>query len=363
MRSDLLGLAFAEFSAWTKGLAGHSGRFHRALYRQVMTTGRFAPHEIALWREAPPAAVDQLRAAAAQCQVPTISARREARDEQGSTTVKLLMRLSDGAEVESVLIPMRAGAHRTLCVSSQVGCRMGCSFCHTAKMGLVRSLAAHEIVGQVAAAAAHGLAPRNVVFMGMGEPLDNADAVARAVAALTASEGLGIAHRHITVSTVGRVDGIARLRELGLDRVNLAVSLGAADDTLRSELMPINRVAPLAELKRALMAMPLARGRRILVSYVVIPGVNDGDEQIARLVAWLDGLPALVNLIPYNPIPSRTWRAPSAAEVAAARDRLDRARIPVRLRTTRGDSVMAACGQLGDPSRRRRSPEPSTAPR
>jgi 23S rRNA (adenine2503-C2)-methyltransferase len=222
-------------------------------------------------------------------------------------------------------------------------------------MGLVRSLRAHEIVGQVLAVArATGERPRNVVFMGMGEPLDNADEVARAVRVLTQREGLGIAPRHITVSTVGRVDGLARLRELGLDRVNLAVSLGAAEDALRSELMPVNRTAPLAELKRALLALRLPRARRILVSYVLIPGVNDADEHVARLVAWLEGLLALVNLIPFNPIPSRPWRAPTAAEVAAFRDRLDRARVPVRLRTTKGDAVMAACGQLGEAGRTRR---------
>jgi 23S rRNA (adenine2503-C2)-methyltransferase len=232
---------------------------------------------------------------------------------------------------------------------------MGCSFCHTAKMGLVRSLAAHEIVGQVIAASSGGALPRNVVFMGMGEPLDNAEQVARAVRVLTDRDGLALAPRHVTVSTVGRVDGLARWTELGLGQVNLAVSLGAADDALRSELMPVNRTAPLAELRRALLALPLPRGRRILVSYVVIPGVNDGDEHIAKLIAWLDGLPALVNLIPFNPIPSRSWRAPTAAEVAAFRDRLDAARVPVRLRATKGDAVMAACGQLGDPARRRRA--------
>jgi 23S rRNA (adenine2503-C2)-methyltransferase len=356
MRADLCGLSFVEFSEWVRSLAGHSGRFHRSLYRRLMLTGRWEPAEDELWRaEAPAAAIAALASAAQPEQAPPVSASREAVDPQHGATVKVLTRLHDGAEVESVLIPMRGGERRTACVSSQVGCRMGCSFCHTAKMGLVRSLRAHEIVGQVVAVArATGVRPRNVVFMGMGEPLDNADEVARAVRALTDMAGLALAPRHITVSTVGRVDGLARLAELGLDRVNLAVSLGAAEDALRSELMPVNRTAPLAELKRALLALPLRRGRRILVSYVVIPGVNDGAEHVERLVAWLDGLPALVNLIPFNPIPSRDWRTPTAAEVAAFRDRLGRAQVPVRLRTTKGDAVMAACGQLGDPAKRRK---------
>jgi 23S rRNA (adenine2503-C2)-methyltransferase len=364
MRSDLCGLTFAEFAAWSRALVGHEDRCHRAVYRQLVASGRFAPRGLPEWQGASGDAIDRLEGAALAAQVPAISAERTAAHPSAGATTKLLVRLHDGHEVESVLIPRRQGAHHTVCVSSQVGCRMGCSFCHTARMGLVRSLSAHEIVGQVVAAglAAHARGappPRNVVFMGMGEPLDNLDAVAQAVRVLTDVNGFGLAHRHITISTVGRVDGLARWRDAGLERVNLAVSLTAADDALRSELMPVNRTTDLAALKRALAAIPLAGDRHILVSYVLIPGVNDGAEHAERFLAWLSGLRALVNLIPYNPIPGRAWRAPTADETAAFAHRLH-PRVPVRIRATLGDAVMAACGQLGDPAARGRR---SIAPR
>ncbi len=354
MRDDLLGLTFDEFHAWSRGLVGHAERFHRDLYRRLMASGRFAPQDSPLWCGEAAAAIPILVAAAHADQVPPITGRVAADDPGVGTTTKVLCRLADGQEVEAVHIPMQEGRHHTVCVSSQVGCRMGCSFCHTAKMGLVRSLAAHEIVAQVIAVhRVAGCAPRNVVFMGMGEPLDNAAEVARAVRVLTDGGGLAIRHRHITVSTVGRVDVLARWVALGLERINLAVSLTAADEALRSELMPVNRVHPLDDLKRALAAIPLRPDRRILVSCVVIPGITDRADQVDRLIAWVGGLRVLINLIPYNPIPARAWRAPGDDEVQAVRERLDRAGIPVRVRLTKGEAVMAACGQLGDPSRRR----------
>ncbi len=249
--------------------------------------------------------------------------------------------------MESVLIPMRRGTRHTVCVSSQVGCRMGCRFCHTATMGLARQLTAGEIVAQVVAARAHtGIQAGNVVFMGMGEPLDNAEAVARAVAVLTDRAGLGIAHRHITISTVGRLEPLARWHALGLGQVHLAVSLGAALAEVRDALMPIARASPLPALKAALAALPIGRGRRILVSCIVIPGLTDGPGAVAELARWVAGLPALVNLIPYNPIPGRAWRAPTDQELAAMRAALVGLGVPVRLRATRGRAGMAACGQL-----------------
>ncbi len=365
-RHDLLGLDLAAFTAWSRGLVGHADRFHYQLYRRMMIDGRLAPDEAPLWREAEqarPGLCASLQAHAAADQMPPITDTLQAMDDEQGTTTKVLCRLQDGAAVEAVLIPMHAGGHHTVCVSSQVGCKMGCSFCHTAKMGLIRNLTAHEIVAQVLAVRrATGHRPRNVVFMGMGEPLDNLDAVAQAVRVLTGPGGPAIAHRHITISTVGRIDGLARWCELGLERINLAVSLTAADDDLRSELMPVNRLYPLAQLKQMLHAIPIAEGRRILISCVVIPGVTDGEAQIRDLIAWLAGLPVLVNLIPYNPIPSRTWRAPTLTEINAVVSQLDAAGIPVRLRLTKGDAVMAACGQLGDPSRRKAPALTPTSP-
>ena len=353
----LLGMTFAEFAQWGRERVGHHDRFHRAAYRHLLGTGRFAPGETALWQEAEaasPGVIARLTEGVPVLQAPEATDRREAEDPVRGRTIKVLGRLADGAEVESVLIPMGNDSHHTVCVSSQVGCKMGCTFCHTATMGLIRSLKPHEIIGQVVTvAAATGVMPRNVVFMGMGEPLDNPAAVGQAVAILTDSSAFGIAHRHVTLSTVGRADVLPHLADYGLDRINLAVSLTAANDTLRSELMPVNRAHPLADLKRALQAVTVRPGRRILVSCVVIPGVTDSPAAIADLVTWCRDLPVLINLIPFNPIPSRPWQAPTEAEVLAVRDHLDQAGIPVRLRLTKGDGVMAACGQLGDPNRRR----------
>jgi 23S rRNA (adenine2503-C2)-methyltransferase len=372
-RADLCGLRAEEFVAWGRNALGFSPRFHRALYRHLLATGGIDAAALPMWVEAErtrPGICAQVREVAAAVQIPTVDTAVVAEDPERGRTVKMVGRLADGERVETVLIPMGKAvgirdprepahqaerkAHHTVCVSSQVGCRMGCAFCHTARMGLRRNLAVHEIVGQVVMAGIHGEnRPRNVVFMGMGEPLDNADAVAAAVRVLTDVGGLAIAHHHITVSTVGRVDVLPRWHELGLSRVNLAVSLGAADDALRSQLMPVNRTAPLAQLKRALVDLRLAEaGRRVLVACVLIPGVNDRAEDAMKLKEWIDGLPVLVNLIPFNPIPGRDWRAPSAEEVAAFRNRLQELDVPVRLRTTKGERVMAACGQLGRPGRR-----------
>ena len=360
-RVDLLGLTFAEFSAYLQQAVGFQPRFHRALYRQLMATGRCEPAREPLWQEAErgcPGVLARVTAAVAGGALPTVVVERSDCDATLGTTRKLVCRLADGREIELVLIPMGGGpedgGHATVCVSSQVGCKMGCRFCHTATMGLIRHLSAGEIVAQVLVAAqAGGVRPRNVVFMGMGEPLDNLDAVAQAVRVMTDVNGLGLAHRHVTVSTVGRVDQLARLPALGLTRVNLAVSLTAADDALRSELMPVNRVHDLAQLKAALLAHPLAADRRILVSYVLMEGVNDGDAQIADLVRWCTGLRVLVNLIPFNPIPSRPERPSAPERIEHIRLLLTAAGVPVRLRRTKGDGVMAACGQLGDPAQRR----------
>jgi 23S rRNA (adenine2503-C2)-methyltransferase len=174
------------------------------------------------------------------------------------------------------------------------------------------------------------------------------------VRVLTDVCGLAIAFDHITVSTVGRVDGIERLPALGLDRVNLAVSLSAPDDALRSRLMPVNRVYDLARLRAALAAFPLRPGRRFLISYVLITGTNDAPEQAVALARWCTGLPVLVNLIPWNPIPGSSEQTSPPARMAAFHDELRRAGVQVRQRRTKGDAVMAACGQLGNPAQRRR---------
>jgi 23S rRNA (adenine2503-C2)-methyltransferase len=357
MRTDLAGLTFAEFKSWCSGIVGHSERFHRALYRDVLGNGRFKPEHVPEWQEAErskPGVIAELVRHAAPSQSPEVSDVREAFDPGTGRTLKILTRLEDGLMVESVAIPMRLTdgkpSRYTACVSSQVGCKMGCTFCQTAKMGLVRHLKPHEIVGQLLAIrAATGIAPRNVVFMGMGEPLDNLDAVAQAVQVMTDDNGLRLAAKHITISTVGRVDGIARLNEVGLGKVNLAVSLTATNDALRSQLMPVNRVYDLTALKQALVEYAGTERRKILISYVLMAGRNDSVEDARALVSWLSGLKAQVNLIPLNRTIGSEDEASDQSTTRAFRNILEAADIPVRLRTTKGDAVMAACGQLGVP--------------
>jgi 23S rRNA (adenine2503-C2)-methyltransferase len=271
-------------------------------------------------------------------------------------------RLPDFAETESVLIPMigRSGAPTyTLCVSSQVGCAMGCVFCETAQMGLIRSLTPEEIVGQWFAARWEiGITPKNIVFMGMGEPMDNLDSVIRAIAVLTGHDGPAVPMNKITVSTVGRLDGIRRLaeqvREPGWHRLNLAVSVNAPNDEIRSRIMPINRAMPMADLRRAMEAWPIFGGAKICVEYVLIPGVNDAAEHARELAAWVRGLPACVNLIPYNPRRESPWPAPTEEAVAAFLERLLDAGAYAKRRRTKGRGLMGACGQLGSERIRRR---------
>ncbi len=264
-------------------------------------------------------------------------------------TRKLVVRLEDGERVECVLIPDR---HRlTLCVSCQVGCAMGCGFCATGRLGLRRQLRVEEIVDQVMLARAElardPLGPghlSNVVFMGMGEPLHNLDALLAALEILTAPWGLAISPRRITVSTVGLVPEMVRLLERSA--VNLAVSLHATTDEARRRLVPVTRKYGLGALLDACRALPLPRRRRITFEYVLLAGENDSDEDARRLVGLLHGIRSKVNLIRFNPFPGAEY-APSAPERVERFQRLllDRGQ-NATVRESRGAEVAAACGQL-----------------
>jgi 23S rRNA (adenine2503-C2)-methyltransferase len=259
---------------------------------------------------------------------------------------KLLFRLVDGLAVETVVVPM--ARHTTVCISCQVGCRMGCRLCETGRMGLRRSLSSAEIVAQVhAVKVGLGLDVRNVVFMGMGEPLDNFEQVVQAIRVLEDQRGLDIAKRRITVSTCGRVDGIRRLAALDWPQLKLAVSLNAADDETREALMPVNRIYDLADLKQALQDYPLARGNVLLMEYVLIAGVNDSDDDAQRLADYLEGLSARLNLIVYNPRRDSRYAAPSPEQLHRFHQALVARKVFVRLRRSKGAGIRAACGQLG----------------
>ncbi len=277
-------------------------------------------------------------------------------------TRKFVLRHGDGLETESVLIPMehrRGGTSHTLCVSSQIGCAMGCRFCETAQMGLMKQLTAGQIVGQWHAARHRiGQPVKNIVFMGMGEPMDNLDAVLQAIRILVDHNGPAIPPSNIAVSTVGHLAGIARfgrfIEQPGLHRLNLAVSVNAPNDAIRSSIMPINRGAPMTALREALLAFPKRRTAAICVEYVLIPGVNDAMEHADEICEWLRPLRSSLNVIPYNPRRDSPWRAPMDDEVDQFVARVQANGQFVKTRRTKGRSVMAACGQLGNPSIRRR---------
>jgi 23S rRNA (adenine2503-C2)-methyltransferase len=260
-------------------------------------------------------------------------------------TRKLLLRLDDGAEIESVIIP--AAERMTLCISSQAGCAMACQFCATARMGLRRNLAAREILGQIIAAKAECAAAErltNYVFMGMGEPLANYRSLARALTIMTAEWGLAISPRRITVSTVGLVPMMGRL--LSDFPVHLAISLHATSDELRDRLAPINRRYPLAELLEACRRLPLGRRNRITFEYVMLSGVNDSPEDARRLVRMLAPLKSKVNLIFFNPFEGAPFRPSPRARVEHFQAILLQGNLTATIRESRGLDIAAACGQL-----------------
>jgi 23S rRNA (adenine2503-C2)-methyltransferase len=267
-----------------------------------------------------------------------------AESEDGSR--KFRLRLSDGACVEAVLMPERG--HSTLCVSSQVGCALGCRFCRTGSGGLTRNLTRGEIVAQVrdlVGKADDGLALTNLVFMGMGEPLANFDALVSALGTLTDNDyGLKFSGQRITVSTAGL---IPRMADLGREtRVNLAVSLNAADNETRSRLMPINRKYPIEDLIEACRQYPLPKGRRITFEYILIADVNDSPAEARRLAKLLRPIRSKINLIPFNPHPGSAFRRPEESAVLAFQKILLDSHYTTIIRRSKGQDIAAACGQL-----------------
>ena len=271
------------------------------------------------------------------------------RSEDG--TIKYLWKLEDGSTIESVLIP--DDGRLTLCMSSQVGCAMACSFCLTGDLGLKRHLKPSEIAGQPLQiqrdliAELGDAAPRitNLVLMGMGEPLHNLDNLTTALTNCLHDEGLNYSHRRITVSTVGLVPRIGELAQRL--PVNLAVSLNATTEEQRRQIMPVTRKYSLEQLMDACREFPLQRTKRITFEYVMFAGFNDSLEDAARLLKLLRGIKAKVNLIPYNENPDRDLRRPSDEVVRAFQNYLVTRNMNCTVRTTRGIDISAACGQLG----------------
>jgi 23S rRNA (adenine2503-C2)-methyltransferase len=353
--TDLLGLTYDELGAWLaeRGQPAFRARQLAGWIYQSLVDGFDAMHTL-------PAGLRARLAAEASIAGPRVRTALRSKD---GRTHKLLLELADGRLIESVLMLYPASpegrARATVCVSTQAGCALGCTFCATGQMGFDRHLTAGEIVAQVVHVARElhhepWIAPdgqaidrvTNLVFMGMGEPLHNYDQTLKAVRILNMPEGLNIGARHMTISTVGLVPGILRLAEEPL-QVNLAISLHAPNNALRLRTMPVTRKYPIESVLAACRTYAARTNRQITFEYVLLAGINDSVEQARELVQVLAPLRQLchVNLIPVNAT-GAAYRPPSGAVIRAFRDELRRGGVSNSVRAERGDDIMAACGQL-----------------
>jgi 23S rRNA (adenine2503-C2)-methyltransferase len=361
-RPDLRSLSFEELSALVERLVERPFRA-KQLFRWVHHKG---VDSLEAMTDLPRAFRERL---AAETTLTTLAI--DAVQTSVDGTRKYRLRTADGKLIESVYMPDESGpdsfdpdadeeedvprkrVRRTLCVSTQVGCAMGCGFCLTATMGLVRNLTAGEIADQVyrVNAELRGLSGMdaqrpltNLVYMGMGEPLHNYDNVKRSLDLLLHEDGANFSHRHVTVSTSGLVPNIGRLGEE--TQVKLAVSLNATTDEQRAKLMPVDKKWDIAALLEACRNFPMKYGRRITFEYVLLRGVNDSDADAQRLAKLLEGIPAKVNLIPYNENPGLGFGDPGVARVQAFRRILEQRGFAAMVRKNRGRDISAACGQL-----------------
>ena len=346
-RHDLAELDLAELEQALDAL-GHP-RFHaRQLFQWVHKRG------VTDFGEMTDLGLDLRSSLASSFHVSTPEVLRQERSSDG--TAKFLLRLEDGHLIESVFIPDTPA--NTFCLSTQVGCAMGCGFCLTGKMGIVRNLTAGEIVGQVRVLTRElGMAQSrfNIVLMGMGEPLHNYDAVMKALRILNDEHGLAVNPRRVTLSTVGVLPGIERLATEPL-MPNLAISLHATTEEQRDLLVPINRKYGFEDLLDACRRFPVKRRARITFEYVLLKDVNDTDEDARRLVRLLHGIKAKVNLLPLNEAAGIPYARPSDARVNRFATILADRGVTVSVRKSRGRDIRAACGQLITESTRQKSP-------
>jgi 23S rRNA (adenine2503-C2)-methyltransferase len=274
--------------------------------------------------------------------LPKVQQRTHSKD--GS--IKYLLGLNDGAVVESVWMPSES--RKTLCLSTQVGCRLNCSFCLTASLGLKRNLTAGEIIGQqivINEELEEKDQITNVVFMGMGEPLDNYGPVVDALRLMISPEAMKVSTRKVTVSTSGLVEKMKAFQEENL-HINLAISLNASDNVTRDRLMPINKKYPIEVLIDCLKKYPLKPQRRHTIEYVLLEGINDSDEDARRLAKWLKGVPCKINLIPFNSFDSSEYRPPSDQRVLKFQNYLIEQNFSAFVRKNRATDILGACGQL-----------------
>lgn len=272
------------------------------------------------------------------------------RKEEADSTVKIAVSFPDGAIIECVRLSDGTGRY-TACLSSQVGCAMGCAFCKTSTMGLIRNLTAGEIVEEFILLSSLGERISHIVFMGMGEALHNFTASIDAAMELHRESGFDISFRKMTISTCGLVPGINKLTELDIP-IRLAVSLVSADDDIRSDIMKVNRSYPLKELKDTLLRFQHHQDRRLTLEYCMLSGVNTDRKSAEQLASFVKGLDALVNLIPWNPIPELGFRTPAEEEIRQFEKDLKSLGINYTIRRSKGRSISGACGQLATEARK-----------
>ena len=337
--TDLKDLSLTQLQTWLADL-GVEGYRAKQIARWVFKVG---VAQVSAMTDLPKALRQTLEQHAQISQLPGLEVSRA-----DDGTRKLRYQLDDGAAIESVLI--REPIRLTLCVSTQAGCRIGCAFCLTTKGGLRRHLRPAEIVDQIIQARQQlepGEQLTNLVFMGMGEPLDNYRHTVQALRIITHPDSVGFAPRRITVSTSGLVPAIRRFGGEGI-RVNLAVSLNAPTDAIRSQLMPINKRWPISELLAACRAYPLPPGRRITFEYVLLAGINDHSTDAEQLARVLKGLRCKINLIPFNEFPGAAFQRPSPEMVRRFQAILLEHYFTATIRESRGREIGAACGQLAE---------------
>ncbi|MDP1828457.1 MAG: 23S rRNA (adenine(2503)-C(2))-methyltransferase RlmN [Archangium sp.] len=348
MSSDLVDIASLSFEGLTEFVAAQGEKAFRSkqLFRWLHQRGAVTFDEMTDLSKDFRAKLKHV------AQIVTVTKDLEQRSIDG--TIKYRFKTADGKLIESVYMP--SPERKTLCVSTQVGCAMGCRFCATATLGLMRNLTPSEIVGQVHAANREVRANEkiektlrpltNLVFMGMGEPLHNFENLKIALGILEHEDGPNFSSRHITVSTVGLVPMIERF---GAETdVKLAISLNASDDETRDRIMPVNKKWKIADLMEACRKFPLRQGRRITFEYVLMEGVNDTPEDAVRLAALLRDVPAKVNLIQYNENPGLGFHSTVNDKAERFRHALDSAGVATFIRANRGRDIAAACGQLAN---------------
>lgn len=336
MKTDLKSLSANETSEWVKDLGLETYRAEQIIHwlfkKMVSSFDEMANISVSI-REL-------LREKAFICSIEKVKTLVSE-----DATEKYLFKLHDGNFIESVLIPEKD--HFTLCISSQAGCAMGCTFCHTSRQGFKRNLTSAEIIEQIIETKRGMSDPdklSNIVLMGMGEPLANYEAVVTAVNNIMDDKALNFSNRKVTLSTSGLVPFI---RKLGKDtQVNLAISLNAGDDETRNRLMPVNKKYNLKSLIAACKEFPLPNRKMITFEYILIKGVNDRDEDAVKVAKLLRGVKAKINLIPLNPGPDPEMRSPSWDDMVRFQDILIENNYTVMIRKSKGQDILAACGQL-----------------